>query len=301
MEIDAPEALCHTNMINNYYKPGPGTDSDLRFCRPTYVTEGNTAYGYGQWYLSGNYMEGISGGMNDNNWLGVKTDVVGDTSNIKSNNEFEVSPIITHTAYEALDSVLACAGATRPKRDTVDVRIIGETKGEIEIKGGGVLGAGSGLIDSQTAVGGWPVYNTPSEGDIPVDSDHDGMPDDWENSHDLNASDPEDGKIMAADGYSNLEHYLNSDIPYIPYVPSGLAESQLNHISVYPNPATGFIHLPQNRPWKRAELYDLSGRLMLVSDPHEKIMNITGLPGGIYLLKIRVQDSNISYHKIIKL
>jgi len=301
MEIDAPAALCHTNMINNYYKPGPGTDSDLRFCRPTYVTEGNTAYGYGQWYLSGNYMEGVTGGMNDNNWLGVRTDAVGDTSNIKSDTEFEVSAITTYTAYEAFDSVLAYAGAVRPVRDSVDLRIIGEAKGEIDITGGGALGAESGLIDSQSEVGGWPAYHTPADNDIPADNDHDGMPDDWENSHGLNTADPEDGKIINTDGYSNLEHYLNSDIPYIPYVPSGWAESLQNRLLIYPNPSSGFLTLTTERIWNSIKIYDISGKLVLSDHPDGDAINIGILNRGTYLLKIVMNDGGVSYHKIMKL
>jgi len=301
MEIDAPSALCHTNMINNYYRPGPGTDSDLKFCRPTYVTEGNTAFGYGQWYLSGNCMEGVTGGMNANNWLGVRTDAVGDTSNIKSDTLFEVSAIITHTAQEAFDSVLAFAGATRPARDTVDKRIVGEAKGEIEILHGGALGAQSGLIDTQTEVGGWPVYNTPSSDKIPADTDHDGMPDDWENSNGLNANDPEDGKTIAGDGYSNLEHYLNSDIPYIPVVPSGLGKSQQICFSVFPNPSNGHLTIISDRLLKKIEFFDISGTFIFSDQPCNNSINISNLNNGIYFLKIFSTDGTIFYQKITKL
>ena len=42
-----------------------------------------------------------------------------------------------------------------------------------------------------------------------MDSDHDGMPDEFELANGLNPNDPSDGPRIAADGYSNLEHYLN--------------------------------------------------------------------------------------------
>ncbi|MBN2274215.1 MAG: T9SS type A sorting domain-containing protein [Bacteroidales bacterium] len=301
MEIDAPAALSHTNMINNYYKPGPGTDSDLRFCRPSYVTEGNTAYGYGQWYLSGNVMEGVSGGMNTNNWLGVKTDQVGDTSNIKSDNEFEVSPVTTWSAQEAFDSVMAYAGAIRPVRDTIDKRIISEAKGETGIIHGGALGATSGLIDSQNEVGGWPEYHTPLTGNIPADTDHDGMPDSWENSHGLNATDPEDGKIIAGDGYSNLEHYLNSDIPYIPYIPSGLAINRQHPLLVYPNPSGGLLNLTSEMICESYEFFDLSGKLMISGLLQNNTININNLNRGIYFLKLFCNNGEVFYNKITKL
>ena len=43
------------------------------------------------------------------------------------------------------------------------------------------------------------------------DTDHDGMPDEWEKAHGLNPGDAADGnQDMTGDGYTNLEKYLNS-------------------------------------------------------------------------------------------
>ena len=65
-----------------------------------------------------------------------------------------------------------------------------------------------GIIDSQKDVG---EYADLKGGDAPADSDHDGMPDEWEKSHSLNPADPSDGnKDSVGDGYTNLECYLNS-------------------------------------------------------------------------------------------
>jgi hypothetical protein len=47
-------------------------------------------------------------------------------------------------------------------------------------------------------------------GPAPVDSDGDGMPDDWENAHALDPKNPRDGAAASAGGYTNLENYLNS-------------------------------------------------------------------------------------------
>jgi hypothetical protein len=69
-------------------------------------------------------------------------------------------------------------------------------------------GGGKGIIDSQQAVGGWPELRSAP---APIDSDHDGMPDDWERKHGLDPNDPADGASVAnGDGYTNLEDYLNS-------------------------------------------------------------------------------------------
>ena len=44
----------------------------------------------------------------------------------------------------------------------------------------------------------------------PKDSDHDGMPDDWEKAHGLNPLNPKDGNTPNGEGYTMLEIYLNS-------------------------------------------------------------------------------------------
>jgi hypothetical protein len=99
-----------------------------------------------------------------------------------------------------LPKLLASAGATLPKRDPVDLRIVGEIS-----RGGGRI------IDTPTDVGGWPTY---SSSEPPEDADRDGMPDAWEREHGLNPADSDDHRADAdGDGYTNLEEYLNSLSP----------------------------------------------------------------------------------------
>jgi hypothetical protein len=62
------------------------------------------------------------------------------------------------------------------------------------------------LIDSQNEVGGWPLLKS-----LPalLDTDGDGIPDDWETAHGLNAKDPSDSnKVDGKSGYTYLELYL---------------------------------------------------------------------------------------------
>jgi pectate lyase len=106
-------------------------------------------------------------------------------------------PVTATDADTAFASVLAQAGAIRPKRDIVDARIV------IEVKSG----TGS-MINSPVQVGGYPKL---AGGAAPADADHDGMPDAWEQAHELDPANPADGKADAdADGYTNLEEYLHS-------------------------------------------------------------------------------------------
>jgi hypothetical protein len=98
------------------------------------------------------------------------------------------------TGVEAV--VLARAGAG-PVRDAVDARIVE-----------GVRARTLRIIDSQTAVGGWPAL----EAGAPwMDSDGDGMPDDWERANGLDPADAGDGPAdRNGDGWTNLEDWLNS-------------------------------------------------------------------------------------------
>jgi len=69
----------------------------------------------------------------------------------------------------------------------------------------------NGIITTPEDVGGWPEYKSAS---APLDSDHDGMPDEWEKKYGLDPNDPADAaKDLDGDGYTNLEEYLNGTDP----------------------------------------------------------------------------------------
>ena len=115
----------------------------------------------------------------------------------KQSAPFETGPIVTQTGPQAYQAVLDRGGASLPKRDAVDRRIVADL----------VNGTGH-IIDSQMEVGGWPELETAAP---PADTDGDGMPDAWEQQHGLNANDADDGPADAdGDGYTNVEDYLNS-------------------------------------------------------------------------------------------
>jgi pectate lyase len=294
-------ALCHTTFVNNYYQPGPATSGTLLFAAPSYVSEGNTAQGYAGWYFSGNYMEGTDGGMNDDNWLGVDGSRVGGIENIKSTTEFVAEAVTTESAMEAFVSVLEKAGAIMPERDTVDARIVAETRGEIAVTGDGTLGTDEGIIDSQDAVGGWPEYLTPPGDKIPADSDKDGMPDYWELENGLDPEDAEDGKTITGDGYSNLEHYLNSDIPYIA-TETGIETSMVSQtLSIFPVPAKHYINIVCPEPIISVRLFDNSGKLVFHDRTCSETLKLnTGhLNPGIYIIQATFKNGTIAQRKFI--
>jgi hypothetical protein len=111
----------------------------------------------------------------------------------------------TQTAKDAFESVLDDVGATRPKQDAIDRRIIGEVRKRTHTHTGS-RGKLPGIIDTPTDVGGLPEYKS---GEAPPDADRDGIPDEWEKAHGLDPKNATDGAAYRADGYTNLEHYLN--------------------------------------------------------------------------------------------
>ncbi len=214
--MDGGDETSMINAINNYYKPGPATNSNMRSIiarieqRNQYSPgrrwePGNwyptTEKRPGKWYVAGNIVEGFPE-VTANNWKGMR----GPEELARVNTAFEGWPVNQETASEAFESVLAKAGATLPRRDAVDRRVI-ET-----VRTGKVV-TEKGIVSDPKEVGGYPAYNFSPEG-VPRDSDHDGMPDAWEKANGLN---PEDATDSATDpdkdGYTNVEEYLNGTDP----------------------------------------------------------------------------------------
>ncbi len=192
------------NWINNYYKSGPATDDKVR--HRIFLQKDPR----GKMFAAGNYVHGFPK-ITADNWAGgidFAPDGEATEATLRAREPYVVAPVQTQTAAAAFEAVLAHAGASLA-RDAVDRRIADEVRTGTARFGASYKGGGKGLIDSQSDVGGWPeLRSLPA----PVDSDHDGMPDDWELARGLNPRDPADGARIApaGDGYTNLELYLNS-------------------------------------------------------------------------------------------
>jgi hypothetical protein len=191
------------NWINNYYKPGPATEEKVKR-RIFYQTDAR-----GKMYADGNYIVGYPE-ISANNWKGgmdFGPDGDATEATLRVNEPFVVAPVRTQSAEEAYELTLKNAGASLV-RDSVDSRIIREIRTGTAKYGRSFGGGGKGIIDSQKDVGGWPELKSKP---APVDTDGDGMPDDWERTSGLDPKNPADGP-MAKDvgGYTNVERYLNS-------------------------------------------------------------------------------------------
>ncbi|MCW9706586.1 pectate lyase family protein [Fodinibius salsisoli] len=196
------------NLVANYYKPGPAT---LRGVRNRILEPSSRGLDdKGSWYVADNVMVGDPAVTADN-WLGVDGE---DFVQLKE--PWPAMAIDQQTAEEAYQAVLEHAGATLPKRDAVDMRIIDEVRngyatyeGDVYEQEHSVIDSSqkSGIIDSQEDVGGWPELKSAAP---PADTDQDGMPDEWEKENDLEPDDASDRNKVADDGYTMLEKYLNS-------------------------------------------------------------------------------------------
>ncbi|MCY1721972.1 T9SS type A sorting domain-containing protein [Prolixibacteraceae bacterium Z1-6] len=313
--------FCKTNVVNNYFIPGPATSSSVYFARPSYNRSGVQVDGYGEWYLDGNTMKDHTDLTNDN-WLGVNGDNVGGIENIKSDGVAVKSDGVledydgyTESADEALQSVLLHAGATLPIRDVIDTRVIGEVDGSVDIvryqftTGDGQVtpdkGIASGIIDTQNnlvpedkqdSVSAWDVYKTSSDGY--VDSDHDGIPDEWELENNLDPNDITDGRLIAENGYSNLENFLNAN----DFVVSAGAIKNHEKFEIYPNPGTGIFRLLSTKAIVQVEVYDLTGKkLKTIEEPAGiESISISHLQTGIYLVKAVSADNQYFNQKLVK-
>jgi pectate lyase len=196
------------NMVANYYKAGPATAKKKANRIVQISSEDNLDYGV--FYVADNYVEG-NPIVSSDNWNGG-VDTEGDVTKVKALVPFPFEPINQQKAEEAYQSILKLVGASLA-RDSVDMRVVEEVKTGTAKFGATFDGGGKGIIDSQKDVGGWPeLKSLPA----PIDTDNDGMPDDWEKANNLNPVEPSDGNIVPqGSNYTNLELYLNSIVQNI--------------------------------------------------------------------------------------
>ena len=227
----------NVNIVNNYYKPGPGTNqisttkqkriAAIGIRTNSYINDypayAPTLHIWGKYYVDGNVNSKHSDVTKDNWTWGMYNQIDASGNDGLYNNDVKDSirlstPIdyivtTTHSAEDAYEKVLRYAGASL-HRDSYDELMVSDTRNGLATYTG--AGNHKGIIDTQEdnkpADAGadwsaWPVLNSLT---TPADSDGDGIPDEWETAHGLNANDGNDGAIIGADGYTNLENYLNS-------------------------------------------------------------------------------------------
>jgi hypothetical protein len=195
------------NIVNNYYKSGPATvaSKTMRVVRVSRELSEAYAPGYGQFFITGNYVAGNTTVTTDNWNGGIVYDGGTTKTLVQLTSAIDYKITTNHTAEQAYQSVLNYAGASL-KRDAVDTRVVSEVQNGTATFSGSVSGY-PGLIDSQVDVGGWPALASLA---APLDTDGDGMPDAWEIEMKLNPNVANaNGKDLST-AYDNIEVYINS-------------------------------------------------------------------------------------------
>ena len=175
-------------MINNYYKPGPATKSGTSSHRYWVSATGGSINEVGQWYLKGNKFELSSQWapsssiwsnaelqkVNDDNYYGFVSN-----NSTRAMNFWSLSPSqaladkallteivdeLSYASYESADAayqkVVKQAGASLPRFDEVDARILKEAAGEItpQFKGAAFYDEGDNYVTPQAG-----IINTPND------------------------------------------------------------------------------------------------------------------------------------------
>lgn len=245
----------YINIVNNYYKAGPGTSAKTRVTQVTVGASGNSTpeqlYGYAsRYYINGNYVtaakdpenydwEGVTydSGLyliDGERWMADKEHIYGedqvykknvsgvDCISVKVDQPVNAGEVTTHTAQEAYEKVLQYVGASL-YRDAVDARYVeecrtGTTTYKVSSNPAGIIDKindPNGTQDSKTA--SFPKLKEEKR-PADYDTDGDGIPDAWEIANGLNPNDITDGSAYTLDPrgwYTNIEVYANSLVEHI--------------------------------------------------------------------------------------
>ena len=260
-DINGGNSYNRVYMLNNYFRPGPTTQANVKNSR-YFAGASSGGRGLGQWLLRGNKFELSSKfapatnvwsnaslqKVNDDNLYGYTTASSerafdtedGCSQTIYDQYVLQEQPVssglsATETADEAYQRVTRGAGASLPRYDEVDRRLLDEAAGTVDPQyagrnSSGTLERGLGIINSPAditlsrsdefyaldeATGQtikttmWPWLGMVDGEQIMQDTDQDGMPDAYETASGLNPNDATDGYLLTESGYSNLEMFLN--------------------------------------------------------------------------------------------
>ena len=225
------------NIVNNYYKAGPGTANKTRVTQVSVANSSNADdspyMGYAsRYYINGNYVAAAKVPQNYD-WKGVifdsglttidgeqcipddkhlygdnvtyyKNSAGKDFVRLKMDSPVEKGTVTTHSAEAAYEKVLSYCGASL-YRDNVDARYMEEAANGTTTYIGSATKTGdgktvvhrAGIIDYVKDQGEY-VLETGSR-EAGFDSDNDGMADAWETANGLNPSDASDAKTYTLD------------------------------------------------------------------------------------------------------
>ncbi len=189
------------DIVNNYFVAGPASGSNF----PWYQIDSNQSIYYSGNLYDANSDGALNGSITTPYWYqGVGTVLSSPWSSITTSTP-------TYSAASAYRLCISQAGAL--PRDQIDSLVASQiqTLGNAATgTGAGTAGPNGSLYSSQTQTGlGNSGYGVVNSGVAAIDTDNDGMPDYWERAMGLNFNSASDAMIIGADGYANIERYLN--------------------------------------------------------------------------------------------
>lgn len=302
------------NFMNNYYKVGPYSNtSRVAFVNSSYARSGATSWAPAKWYIAGNVADRFPSATADN-WTAVEVETYS-LSDIRANErivtatpyyKWTLAKLIgeyvpedymlydIHSADDALADVIAHAGTIN--RDKVEARIANEVANGTATYGG-KAGAGKGIIDTENDAEGFFAYRT--DYTVPVDTDGDGMPDEWETANGLDAANP-DNNVLNSQGYTALEVYLASLMgePMLTDFGSNGISSVRGDSSACYDSTSATLRVSHEFIGGSLTLYTPDGRIVSVLPISTEEISLSSLPAGLYLLKVEAPSLAPSILKI---
>ncbi|MFH1762234.1 MAG: T9SS type A sorting domain-containing protein, partial [bacterium] len=319
------------NAVNNYMKKGPcghGTNV-VHF---SYSKSAQDAGLMPNAFISGNYHASIPNATQEDitSVYGTPEDGGPGIPNIV-NQEFTVPSVATQSAAEAYDLVLGKAGAF-PRDSTTRRNILDAINGT----GGWVtMDTASTAAAKQYPRVFRRIYrNDPNDLSLEYpsrkvlsDSDNDGMPDAWETAKGLDPSTADhNGTDLSADGYTNIEVYINTladTLPEITWISASIpilnmVENNDLNIAAYPNPFSGQVMFVLRESFvvrrnPAVKIFSIDGTLVRQissqDTKHEARRTVLWdgldnngkkITSGIYFAKLKMGNNDIASRVIMK-
>ena len=278
-EYNGLNAAHEVNFISNYYKLTANTKKERFFFQSDYARDGATSWTPSQWYVSGNIMEGKDE-ITADNWQGVKVvtytkdQIRVDTlirprlnyynwvseDSVQGRYDFEALAYAAgeyETAQQAFETVLDTVGAF--PRDHVELRLVDEARnGTLTYTGSKTKK--QGWIDSPHDAEGFYAYTVVAP---LLDTDLDGMPDEWESANGCDPNVP-DNNTLHASGYTMLEMYLDYAMTHKQPMDDGYKPSEegIEDVRLESEDCTKILREGQIYIHRGAKTYTLQGQVI---------------------------------------
>ena len=170
-------------------------------------------------------------------------------------------------------------------RDKIEQRIANEVVSGTCLYGGTTTGAGKGILDTENDAEGFYQYST--DYSIPVDTDGDGMPDEWESKNGLNPEEADQNRVNT-DGYTAIEVYLcelmgehlSNDFT------TAINTIQMVKPVIRYDSSNGTLKVDKDAIGSNLSIYTTDGRLLKRMPITSALIHLGSLPKALLLIQI---------------